>query len=449
MNRKSTFFIDTVKEHCFLNTKVIELKGAGYKLPIKTVATKGKHSIDECENCKKQRDIIISNVSLKLEEFPSCCQYHLKLNKLEIFDKKDFINIYTSIADKVMFTYQHIINNLDNDDWYEDISDYLEYTLESCGSFPKGYGEPFYYTSYLGWLKSMIKSIEGKVESDLISSIEIKTRLNKVYLLFESDKGELSPEKDFGLLLNKYEEWYKIFPFDLLFFKHLKEKFKKTLPIYTGRKRYNKYLNTTKRELHTKDSFSIILMQITKEILTSINGFVLYEKGEINDADKIKLELVIENRKLELYEISNMPNSKRQDYIKVLKKWFKQEKRFIKEITPLLQKKELGVNKPRNKFNRPNRTDIAYYCYYTSQTKTLKLESIFPSDKAWVEIGRKFNKNHKNIQLAYNSIASSQFERLKSSKATNIKYVINNMLNDNEKAQNLANDELKLLELNS
>lgn len=95
------------------------------------------------------------------------------------------------------------------------------------------------------------------------------------------------------------------------------------------------------------------------------------------------------------------------------------------------------------------RTHIAYYCYYTSQTKTLEINHAFPSSMAWDEIGKKFAKNSKNIQKAYNSIVNNQEERLKKTRIKTIEFVINNMLDDNKKALNLAKDELKLAESNS
>src|SRR5690606_172394 len=142
---------------------------------------------------------------------------------------------------------------------------------------------------------------------------------------------------DLNLLLTKYDEWFKAFPFDLPYFKHLEPRFRKLIPLHTGRTRYNKYLGTTEHEPHTKESLTVFLLQTTQNILTSINGATLYEKGLLNNTEKIAIDLVVQNRKLELLELSAMPNTKKTDYIKVLKKWFKQEKGFIKEITPILK----------------------------------------------------------------------------------------------------------------
>lgn len=97
---------------------------------------------------------------------------------------------------------------------------------------------------------------------------------------------------------------------------------------------------------------------------------------------------------------------------------------------------------------KANRTDIAFYCYYTSETKTLKLENVFPSLKAWEEIGKIFNKNAKNIQTTYNIIAYNKEDRLKKTKIKNIEFVIQNLLSDKPEAKKLALNELKEAKLN-
>lgn len=436
MNRNKTFFIDSVKEYCFLDSKFLYAQGRDYEIPFSTEPTDGEHSLDSCENCRKQRQILIEEISISFKKFPNCCKHHAKLAELEIFDKKDYEDLPTMIADKIMFSYHHVINNLDNDDWYEDIADYLEYNMESFGSLPTGYGEPYKWSVYINSLKDLLKKIEDKISSDKIPNIDVKTRMNKVFLLLEPiEDNEQSSDRDFNLLLSKYDEWYRVFPFELPYFSHLKDKFKRTLPIYTGRTRHNKYLKTTKREIHSKDSFTTVLLRITKDIITSINGLSLYEQGLISDVEKHQIDLIVNNRKLELYALSSMPNTNKSEYIRILKKWFKEEKKFINEIKPLLKNKSAGTV-------RPYSTDIGYFCFYTFESKELQTQNPFPSKKAWKEIANRFGKDDTNIQKAYNIIFKSSYERLKETKINNIRYVIDNMLTEYPKALEIAKKEL-------
>ena len=341
MKRNKLFLINEFKEYkySFLKSRIVQAKGSKYEVPFVTEPTKGSHSLESCENCRKQRSLIIEDVNKKIKKFPNCCDYHKKLNNKDFFNKNDFNGIAEMIANKVMYSYHHIINNIDNEDWYNDIIAYLNYNVESFGKMPLGCGEPLQLGNFYRYLLIQLKSIEKEISSEKISLVEIKTRINKVKKLIDIDNEPLEEKSniDLNLLLSKYDEWFKVFPFDLPYFKHLEIKYRKLIPLHTGRTRYNKYLDITEHESHTKESLTVFLLQTTENILKNINGATLHEKGLLNNPEKIAIDLVVQNRKLELLKLSVMPNAKKTDYIKVLKDWFKGEKKFIKDITPLLE----------------------------------------------------------------------------------------------------------------
>lgn len=357
MNRNKLFLLENLKEckYSFLDSPILQGNVSEYEVPFATEPTNGEHSLESCENCRKQRLLIIDEVNKKFETFPNCCDYHKKLNDKDFFSKNDFSGIAEMIANKVMFSYHHIINNLENEDWYSDIIAYLNYNIESFGKMPLDCGEPFQLGNYHRYLLHLIKHIEKEIKSEKISLVEVRTRMNKVKKLIDIDREPLVDEgsTDLSLLLTKYDEWFKAFPFDLPYFKHLEQRFKKLIPLRTGRTRYNKYLGATEHEPHTKESLTVFLLQTTQNILTSINGATLYEKGLLNDTEKIAIDLVVQNRKLELLELSKMPNTKKTDYIKVLKRWFKEEKNFIKDITPLLKELPPGQANFNNSSEKP------------------------------------------------------------------------------------------------
>jgi len=439
--KENTFYVDKIKELEFCDNKALVFSGNEFIIPYEVTQSKGEHSIENCEGqCKESQKVISKQIRGKFRKFPDCCDHHKKLKELKEFKKTDFKNIPNSIANKVMFTYSHILNNVDNENWDTDIQDYIHYVVNSFGSFPTGYGEPFYLSNYYTLLIERMENIKS-AKSDTIDSNEIKKRANKI---LKSLKAVFKPHKEgqpnFEIILSVYNEWYKIFPFDISYFKHLKSHFKSTFPIHTGRTRYNQYSKETIKEIHTKESLSKILITITKDILQNINGATLYEKGLLTDVENKKLELLINQRKTNLKKFETKNISDVHKYRKALNFWFKGEKKFIKEITPILK---ISNSRETNQ-TRPNRSDIAYFCYYTSQTKSLKTNNPFPSDKAWNEVGELFSKNSKNIQKAYNTIVNNREERLKKTKVNNIHYVIENMLKEYPKALKLAKDELKL-----
>ncbi len=445
MNRNSTLFFNSFKEYSFLDSKYIEIKGGMYQLPCAIEPTKGEHNLDICENCREQRQIFIKELTETFDKFPNCCKPHSKLNELKVFDRKDYESLPTMIADKIMYSYHHVVNNLDNDDWYEDISDYFDYCYESFGSFPNGYGEPFRLGNYLKALKGLLNNIENKISSDKMSQIDIRTRMSKVISLLEPVQvNESGSERDFNLLLSKYEEWYKIFPFDLPYFSHLREKFRNVLPKekYTGKTRYNKYLKVNKIEYHTKDSITAVLLRITINILNSINGLTLYEEGLISDTDKHKLDLITSNRKLELYELSSMPSKNKTEYVKILKRWFKEEKIFIAEITPLLKDKEpfnervpeLSIKQIALKLfyegfiiNRNNAKEVIKEYGHTSGDKLFQEYTYFSS-------------------LANRKGSPSPLTQKKFQNKIKLFESVINLLSDNHKQR--ASDELNILKVN-
>ncbi len=340
MNRRKTFLVSGLKEYSFCDKKMVELIGAEYEIPFSTEKTEGVHSLESCENCRNHYNLLVEELTKKFEKFPNCCDFHKKLLELDLFKKEDYKDFVNITANKILFSYHHIINNVDSEDWYNDIKDYLEYTIESYGSLPTGYGEPLELGNFYNCLLHLIDGIENKVSSEIISNIEVKTRMNKIKYLLTPIKNPEENSADLNLLLSIYNDWYKIFPFDLPYFKHLKDKFKNIIPIHTGRERTNRYSKVTKYEIHTKNSLTVTLLQITKNIISSINGATLFEKGLLNDSEKIKIDLIINNRKLELYELSKKQNKSKTEYIKILKGWFKSEKKFIAEIAPFINKIE-------------------------------------------------------------------------------------------------------------
>ena len=136
MNRHKTFIVDSIKKYNFLDQSFFEVKGGDYEIPFKAEPTIGSHSIDTCENCKAKRALLINDIAEDFKNFPHCCTSHKKLLKLKVFDINDFKDSPVMIADKIMYSYHHVINNLDNDNWYDDIADYFEYMFESFGSMP-------------------------------------------------------------------------------------------------------------------------------------------------------------------------------------------------------------------------------------------------------------------------------------------------------------------------
>ncbi|MFC7773316.1 hypothetical protein [Flavobacterium sp. GCM10027622] len=336
-----TFYIDTAEEIDICGSKFITLEGGAYQLPYDVKPAEGEHNYSTCEGCRKKRQKLIKEIK-RANKFPLCCDGHKKLHLLEQFKQSDFLGLEGSIADKIIYTAQFIINNLDNDDWFEDFQNYFEYVIESFGCFPNGYGSPYQISNYYSFVVDSIENKKKLLSSSKITNDEINVRLDKILehihnAFVPTNQSPSKNNKDFNLLLATYNKWYKTFPFELSYFQPLQKKYSKTLPLINGEIKYNKYTGLTTASLHSKESLTQFLVELTKAIITNINGLKLYEKGLLNDIQKVQLELVLSNRELELSEINSNKEIDSKTYIKTLKNWFKSEKKFITEITPLLK----------------------------------------------------------------------------------------------------------------
>lgn len=318
-----------------------------YEQPFMIAPIKGKHDLESCDNCQEEFTELEEWFTKKFKGtgekrgFPFCCKAHKNLLKLKGFTLASFSNMPKNVALKIIYTKCHIINNHDKGDWYKDITDYIEYGIESFGKMPKGYGEPLYRSNYLGFLEELIK------RSEVLPKAK-KDRLYEYLNMYVTSNPTHS--SDLRELIEVYDKWLKIFPFEISYFASLKESYTQQIRILKGKSDYNKYLNISKLKMHTKSSLIEQLINLTDDLLKKVNGLKLFENGKLNNPRQIRLELVLAERRTEL-KIGYKANSKNEQvaFRQALKKWFEDEKRFLLEIEPLL-------TEPLPKLDDKNRT---------------------------------------------------------------------------------------------
>ncbi|MBX9784198.1 MAG: hypothetical protein K2X48_12990 [Chitinophagaceae bacterium] len=200
-------------------------------------------------------------------------------------------------------------------------------TIHSCGQFPKGYGGPLGVGRYVDYLKGFINS--PKI---------VNNKKERLFNFLETywENKPVSDQTDINLLYSKYQEWLKVFPFEISFFSHLKPYFEKQIPILKGKGDTNIYSGFTTFNIVSKDELLLFLSTVTKTIIKEINSSTLLQHGLLNNAKRTQIEIITANRKLQIEEIGNAKWSDRNGYIKILKKWLRGEKEFINEIVPLL-----------------------------------------------------------------------------------------------------------------
>lgn len=307
-------------------------------------------------NCCPWHFNIYKNAQDLIEEFPSCCESHKKLVGQRWFSKKDYSILPIKLMNTLAHTEYHILNRIDSENWYKDITDYIDYCIESFGLLPDGFGSPVGLSLYLHNLKEHIQRASHVNE-------EKKQRLTR---FIDSPEGNDHPKtlNEVNILIETYSKWMKIFPFDLSLFSHLKERFLKNVPILKGEIISNPYSGVSQAKLKTKKELIGFLVGVTEKIVSEVNSLALYEKNLLTNSEKLKLELINKNRRLELEEISNKYVDERAQYLKVLRKWFDGEKKYLHEITPFIK------DKPANKLPDSPPSSVNYELEYYQLTES-------------------------------------------------------------------------------
>lgn len=297
-------------------------KASFYAKPYMIEPTQGEHDYRTCEGCLKNRKIIIQNLTPKVIQFPHCCKWHEKLLKLEGFNRNDFINSAENCADKIIFTYQHILNNQNKEQDNENIIAYLDYVIDSFGAFPNGFGEPFLLSSYIYYVKQLVinnSSIEEKYQK-LINNY------------FDKLKYPTKDKDPIALLCATYNKWLKLFPFQLPYFRDLKQYFMHKTPLFV-KEVENNIDKKHKYMLCTVNDLTNHLTTLTIKLLTELSGKITPEK---NDEFYSFYEEFLKQKLF--YEIQLLKNiDENNSYIKIINKWMDSQERFLKGILLLHQ----------------------------------------------------------------------------------------------------------------
>lgn len=280
-------------------------------------------------NCCNNHRQIFQIGKEKLNAFPNCCDGHKKLNDAAWFKKKNYAYLPHKLVSTLAYTFHCIGKCIDQDDWYKRISDYIEYTKSSYGQFPSGYGSPLGLDLYL-------HNLERNIENEKEISERKKERLLAFIKKYFEPLQEIE-QTDINILISKYKEWLKIFPFELSFLSHLKPYFDRQMPLLTGKGETNIYTGMTGFRMKSKKELINFLVAATLTIIKEINTRQLYSECLLSDTKGLRLEILLAERKVELEELDKSGWEDKKDYINLLKNWLNGEKRFVKEINSLFK----------------------------------------------------------------------------------------------------------------
>lgn len=260
-----------------------------------------------------------------LRKFPDCCKNHKKLKAKYWFKKDNYSLLPFKIVTELSYTENFIARNLHADFWYKNITDYVEYSIESFG-IPNIGGD-----RYVAYLKNWIENIKP---TDFELSESKRKQLLELISNFYSPGKQVNT--DLNILHSAFQKWIKTFP-DLPFFIKLKEQLKGRMPfnLLLYEPNHNRFSGLTKTKIRTESELIKILINSTKILLGAIDTPKLLSMGLISDKVKFQIDLLNEHHKLKQSQLLIDYSKNEVKYVKIIKTWLKNEKSYLSELQPL------------------------------------------------------------------------------------------------------------------
>lgn len=260
--------------------------------------------------------------------FPDCCDDHRLAAQNAKFDLKHYDGFAEKIMRNIAYTEYHISQRINNEDWYKDICDYIEYGVIACGHPPKS------TRIYLRAVQHYINNPGADVSINDLKKDKLNKHIDAHFERKETSKPA-AIQSHLNILVDAYHKWHKLFPFDLPYFKPLKGYFKNTIPLLHGDTTYNPYTEFSKTGISTLDSLVGYLVDITACILQVIDTSNIYQSSDIDEKKGKRLALATEKYRVSQRLLFDKFSKGERKYVKTIKDWLKCEAEFYKELSDI------------------------------------------------------------------------------------------------------------------
>lgn len=288
------------------------------------------NEIENFPNCCEYHSSVKNQLDDWFLNFPDCCEAHREIAKKKWFKKENYNNLPVKILKHIEYTENFISESIEKENWYKEITDYIQYNIDSFGI--PNIGGTQYYSSIKNW-----------VEKTKPTSFDFPNWKRKQLLEFlENLANPISkPKTDLNILYSIFQKWLKTFPSLPYFIRH-KEKLKGKFPInyFLYEPEFNRFSGETKFKCRTQGELVELLILITKESLKSINTPELLEKKLISSKEKYEIDLLNQEHILTQNKLLTDYSKREAKYFKIIKKWLANEKKYIKLLKPLLAKNQ-------------------------------------------------------------------------------------------------------------
>ena len=252
---------------------------------------------------------------------------------------------------------------INEENWYKEITDYLEYLEWAFGQPAIGLDKYIIYmTHFVESVNPTDWELPEHKRKKLLEHINRKPKP-----LSDKEKND----QDLNLLFAVFQRWLKTVP-NVYYFSDLKQRLTDKVPmnLFMYDLEYNKYTGMSKGKV--KSQFQIIeeLINLTKEVLGQIDTPSIVQNQDIVKSLKDSIHTKSEAHRLKQLKLTTDYNNKEKPYLKIVEKWLKNEVEFFKEILPDLKALPQLQSLPEAKLD-------GSFTYVSFTTNQGKLEDLF------------------------------------------------------------------------
>ena len=282
---------------------------------------------DNYPNCCEYHKELRIQVFEWYENFPNCCEPHRELSKHKWFKKENFDHIPEKLLEQILYTDNFITTHIKREDWFELISEYISYSVESYGTPAVGAAK------YLDYIRNWVK--QNSISYEDFPKWKRTQILEFIKSFWEKDER---PKTDMNVLYSTFQKWLKIFP-NLEYFNQLKKDSTDRFPleIILYKPRTNRFTGITKFKVRTKSELVELLIKSTKQLLGSVKTSNFLKKKIISDKDKYSIDLLNEHHSVKQIALLEEYSESEIKYVKIIKKWLKNEKNYISDLSKIIQ----------------------------------------------------------------------------------------------------------------
>lgn len=317
-------FLKDLKERSFAEVDGKYVWDIGYNTEPWTEIELPEQFPDCCDFHRKIKGYTLS----WFHKFPNCCDHHKTLVNQSWFEKMSYDHLPDKIVRQLSYSENFISEFVKVDNWYDEITDYIIYTIESFGT--PNIGED----RYIVYLRYWIQNTQN-ANTDLSKN----KRKRLIEFLDDYSAQNNKSKTDLNMLFSTFQKWLKAVP-DLPFYSNLKTKLKDTLPfgILLFEPSYNRFSGLTRFKVRTKGQLIDYLLDLTQELLSKVDSPRLIEKGNIQDVEGHQLQLLNEYHRTRQSQLVLSYSRKEQKYVTVIKNWLKNEKDYFNQLDKIVSK---------------------------------------------------------------------------------------------------------------